>query len=326
MKKAIVWVAISTLTLVSCGDAGVGAITGLIDDNYDFEYVITEIRPSSTGRGSFVVKNNNTEYAGGIMRLSAYRTMRNEEDPYLIEYPGAVSRTDFYTMAQIPVPENRSVSLDVSSGLEMSEGANMEFYYSVAIYVGNSMPWIGTRKVSYASCAEDAGYQEGVVCKLREQVGGTLYYDAYVNGVLARGGDDEDVGCDFENVDAGVVGLGGDDRVTDDIGDGGVEFGGGAVLAVVGGDNGDSSEAVGENELVGAVLGTTQTRVVRADDGEELAGTSKIETTVAGELWLIWLPASLLAGWLLILFWRRRKQDKKNSKPGKRARMVVWKH
>ena len=287
MKKVIFGAAI-ILTLLFGGDGvRVGATSDLVDNNYDFEYLISEIIPSETGNGSFVVKNNSTEYETNKITLYAYR-LGDDLNPYEILVPSLLNdRQDFYVASQIPAYESDGAKVNVLSGLTVGEEVDIEFYFSVMVALNERQNiWIGTRKVSYAGCAEMVQYRDGVTCKLREQVGGVLYYDAYVDGVMVDGtGDDlpEDVSGN------GVV----DDNLDDEGGVTEGEFGFGEDYIEEGTKMNSDREAI--PTIPNSGIGSVGKAV---GDGDMVAHSRS---------WLIWL---MTVGWFLLVFWRRMKESR----------------
>ncbi|MCL1839880.1 hypothetical protein FWF89_02695 [Candidatus Saccharibacteria bacterium] len=345
MKKLVFLVVAAALMSVFAGSSvnvSATTITGLVDTGYDFEYVISEIGPSlNAKKGSFVVKNNNTEYPDNKIYIFMYR-LDDGRDPYSILYPDMVrERKPIYEVAQVPAYADTSVRLDVASGpavytpegegLVMGDTANMEFYYSVAIMlpaadgVGlGSIRWIGTRKASYADCARAAEYKEGVVCKLSKQVDGVFYYDAYVGGVLVGG---TEIGGEAEGVHE-------ENRVADEKAEG-------SVIREMVGKNNIESNIFMAAEIVkagGAIakMGGDPFKIAFADEVRDGGGTGSISNSAsAGGVnmrmidWmrLAWLPPTgVLAVWLFVWLFRRRKDEKKRERFAKYARIEAWKY
>jgi len=288
MKKVIFGTAVILILLFSGDGVRVGATSDLVDDDYDFEYLISEIVPSKKGDGSFVVKNNSTGYETNKITLYAYR-LSDDRDPYEILVPSMLgSRQDFYIASQIPAYESDGAKVNVPSGLAIGEEVSMEFYFSIMVALNERQNmWIGTRKVSYAGCAEMVQYRDGVTCKLREQVGGVLYYDAYVDGVMVDGAGDD--------LPEDVTGNG---VVDDDLGDEG---------GTAEGEFGFGEDYIEEGTKIDSDRETIPTI---PDSGIGVVGEIVGDGDVVAHSWS-WLTWLLMAGWFWLIFRERREKGEK---------------
>ena len=283
MKKAVFRVAIVTLIFAMCGGTA-GALSAeeaaeVAAERANFGYLMTEITPSKTKKGKMKLYSSNGRFLSTNITLYGYR-LSTAINPASILSPVSLSgKTDFYAVANIPFYGAYSVAMATSGGLPLGPGENMRFYYSLSVVTngGGSSVWLGTKIADYTGCAEDADYQEGVVCKLREEVAGVLYYDAYIGGKLMNGstGGGENDNNDNTNGDGssetdegggenGSVDGGGDENAGND---GGVE-----------GGSDDSGRGGEEKENVG----TTEASVPSNDtsNGEKtILGNSVVKNT-----------------------------------------------
>ena len=198
MKKIILG-AVAMISILGGQDA---MATTLLDERFDFEYVISEIRLQEDGAGVVFLKENSTEYSGNELVVFMYRSDK-EMDPYGLYSPALMpNRQEFYARnLETEVGVDTEIALE--QGLEVGEEHNMSFYVTIWIKFADSFQQksIAARKVSYASCAKDAGYQPGAICKLREQIGGVWHYDLYKDDIEAE---DEDVGVGTDEEGVGV--------------------------------------------------------------------------------------------------------------------------
>ena len=361
MKKLLGFL-MGALLLIEVGvTTAYGTTLVVVDgEDYDFEYLITEIRPSVIGgTGMFYVRNYSSEYPDNKIILQAYR-LDEAEDPYSLGAPPRTGIRYIYEAAQMPAYSGVNLPTNViRDGLDMGEGVDMEFYYSVRVAVDYgegyvSYKWIGARKVSYAHCAEAAEYQVGVICKLSGQdENGVLQYDeVWVGGRkievenepknLGEGGDEEGNESDMiddaegdegegdegesdegESDEEGERGMfGGEEEVVEEYDDAGeVGLSAKRVVSSLGGGGIVDPWSGGDGGL-GDLLSV-------ANKGDE---TVDIENPPVGEvengvkvewLWVFWLVVPVALLWLFMIVWRRQRGKENERTTAKMVADVV---
>lgn len=190
MKRAIFLMVAIIVSLICAWEPALATASGVItDERYDYEYLITEILFKEDNKGTIYVSRNNSIYGNSMLTMHVYR-LSEEVSPYEIVGVPSLGRSDVYVAANIPTFANTQTPLSVNKGLSMGEDEDMGFYFTISVAMGTEFPitnrLIGTRKVSYASCVQATDYAIGTVCRLREEIDGVFYYDAYLNGALVE--------------------------------------------------------------------------------------------------------------------------------------------
>ncbi len=347
MKKVYFWVVAWAISIITTGCFGIGTISAdaqsrLADERYSFEYLVSRIEFLSGGEVALTFENNNNTTSNdneGIV-LWTYRTL-TVYDPFEIITPVPLIEEistdgELFVKAQVGVFADAPVRVLMADGL----GSSDDFYFSVAVWPksGGDGTWIGTRIVSFRSCLEDARHipdDKIVVCELRGETGGTFYYDAYVDGILAR------------EIEPTIVG-----RVGDALGDQGEEENGIKEMVKDGKGSFDEGESVAESVVideagVAAVAEEIKEQFIGAADGVStgfwgggfglapllLAAPALVASRGGfremGWVMILWMVAAAFVIWF-IAFWKKRRKERGEERKNrsifeKYAKMGVWK-
>ena len=347
MRRMIGWMVMS-LALMFCGTVDAMASPAEVEaERANFGFLVSELRLFGVdGQGEMIIQNRNGRFWSKNVEVEAYR-LETKLNPLLIEAAYTVweGRDSFVLQRNIRMDGEYSVPIIPSRGLSkavklpLGEGEDMSFYYTLSVKdieeEYENWPWLGTRIVDYRSCAKDAHYQPGVVCKLREEINGVLYYNAYIDNVLVDerywadkndGAGENEGGRGGDDMNGGAVGgvdgdVGGEDNNASGANKGG--SGGGAsenknvaTSSVVKNNIKDVATKIGTSIAgdVAVAVGAGDDAVV-GDDGMVLRKTVRF-----GWSWLLWIVVGIVFVWLAIIAWKRRKNDRRKTKRGKIVR------